>query len=217
MKKILKNATYLWVLTADMLSNFGDVVYYLALMNYVLLVPNSRLALAIVTFSEIFPSFMGLFTGYLADKTVNKISTIKLTLLFRVLLYLILGFCMGFEPALWIVVVAATFNVFADFAGFYENGLYTPLGLRVAPKEEREQYSAFRQTVTSLLNIAFQALSALLVGLLSYQNLAFLNAGTFLAALLIMQLLTPVFRKLLTEQPLKIAEQSSQTEQKTKR
>ncbi|HFU3704546.1 TPA: hypothetical protein ACGO7G_000138 [Streptococcus suis] len=92
MKKILKNATYLWVLTADMLSNFGDVVYYLALMNYVLLVPNSRLALAIVTFSEIFPSFMGLFTGYLADKTVNKISTIKLTLLFRVVLYLILGF-----------------------------------------------------------------------------------------------------------------------------
>lgn len=186
MKKILKNATYLWVLTADMLSNFGDVVYYLALMNYVLLVPNSRLALAIVTFSEIFPSFMGLFTGYLADKTVNKIGTIKLTLLFRVLLYLILGFCMGFEPALWIVVVAATFNVFADFAGFYENGLYTPLGLRVAPKEEREQYSAF------------------------------LNAGTFLASLLIMQLLTPVFRKLLTEQPLKIAEQPSQTEQKTK-
>ncbi|MBS8079456.1 MFS transporter [Streptococcus suis] len=166
MKKILKNTTYLWVLTADMLSNFGDVVYYLALMNYVLLVPNSRLALAIVTFSEIFPSFMGLFTGYLADKTVNKIGTIKLTLLFRVVLYLILGFCMGFEPALWIVVVAATFNVFADFAGFYENGLYTPLGLRVAPKEEREQYSAFR--------------------------------------------------KLLTEQPLKIAEQPSQPEQETK-
>lgn len=47
MKKILKNATYLWVLTADMLSNFGDVVYYLVLMNYVLLVSNSRLALAI--------------------------------------------------------------------------------------------------------------------------------------------------------------------------
>ncbi len=216
MKKILKNATYLWVLTADMLSNFGDVVYYLALMNYVLLVPNSRLALAIVTFSEIFPSFMGLFTGYLADKTVNKIRTIKLTLIFRVALYLILGFCMGFEPALWIVVVAAIFNVFADFAGFYENGLYTPLGLRVAPKEEREQYSAFRQTVTSLLNIAFQALSALLVGLLSYQNLAFLNAGTFLASLLIMQLLTPAFRKLLTEQPLKIAEQPSQPDQATK-
>ena len=70
---------------------------------------------------------------------MNKIGTIKLTLLFRVLLYLILGFCMGFEPALWIVVVASVFNVFADFAGFYENGLYTPLGLRVAPKEEREQ------------------------------------------------------------------------------
>ncbi len=84
---------------------------------------------------------MGLFTGYLADKTVNKIGTIVDPS--SVSFYLILGFCMGFEPALWIVVVAATFNLFADFAGFYENGLYTPLGLRVAPKEEREQYSAF--------------------------------------------------------------------------
>ncbi len=212
MKKILNNSTYLWVLTSDMLSNLGDVVYYLALLNYVLLVPNSRLALAIVTFSEIFPSFMGLITGYLADKTVNKLGTIKLTLLFRVALYLIIGFCMGFEPALWIVVVAAIFNVFSDFAGFYENGLYTPLGLRVAPKEEREQYVAFRMTVTNLSNMAFQALSVLLIGLLSYQHLAFLNAGTFLAAFLIMQLLTPVFGKLLAEQPLKIAEQSRKKE-----
>jgi hypothetical protein len=37
------------------------------LYETILLVPNSRLAMAIVTFSETFPSFMGLFTGYLAD------------------------------------------------------------------------------------------------------------------------------------------------------
>jgi DHA3 family macrolide efflux protein-like MFS transporter len=41
--------------------------------------------------------------------------------------------------------------------------------------------------------MAFQALSAILVGLLSYQHLAFLNAGTFLVAFLIMQFLTPIF------------------------
>ena len=35
MKKILKNSTYLWILASDMLSNFGDVVYYLAFMNYI--------------------------------------------------------------------------------------------------------------------------------------------------------------------------------------
>lgn len=64
--------------------------------------------------------------------------------------------------------------------------------------------------------MAFQALSAILVGLLSYQHLAFLNAGTFLVAFLIMQFLTPIFRNLLTEQPLKIAELPSQTEKKAK-
>lgn len=203
MKKILKNRTYLWVLTADMLSNFGDVVYYLALVNYVLLVPNHRLALAIVTLSEIFPSFMGLITGYLADRTADKLGTIKLTLLFRVLLYSLIGFFMGFEPALWIVIVAAVFNILSDFAGFYENGLYTPLSLRVVPNAERETYAAFRQTVTSSLNIGFQALSAILVGLLSYRQLGFLNAGTFLLAFLIMQSLTPIFKQLLVDQPLK--------------
>lgn len=194
MKNILKNRPFLWVLTADMLSNLGDMVYYLALLNYVLLVPNHRLALAIVTFSELFPSFMGLVTGYLADRTADKLGTIKLTLIFRVLLYALIGFFMGFEPALWIVVVAAVFNVFSDFAGFYENGLYTPLSLRVVPNAEREAYSAFRQTVTSSLNIGFQALSAILVGFLSYRQLGFLNAGTFLLALIIMQALTPTFK-----------------------
>mgnify|MGYP003616916179 CR=1 FL=1 len=46
---------------------------------------------------------------------------------------------MGAAPGLWMVVAASVCNAFADFAGFDENGLYTPLGLRVAPKEEREQ------------------------------------------------------------------------------
>ena len=35
MKKILKNSTYLLILASDMLSNFGDVVYYPAFMNYI--------------------------------------------------------------------------------------------------------------------------------------------------------------------------------------
>lgn len=44
MKKILHNSLYIWVLVADLLSNFGDMVYYLALLNYILMIPNSKLA-----------------------------------------------------------------------------------------------------------------------------------------------------------------------------
>lgn len=204
MKKILNNSLFLCILISDLLSNFGDMVYYLALLNYVLLVPNSKLALSIVTFSEILPSFMGVITGYLADKTYDKLGVIKCTLLFRVVLYTILGICMGFEPALWIVIIAAIFNVFSDFAGFYENGLYAPLGLRVVSTEDRESYVAFRQTVTGSFHMVFQGVSAILVTFLAYNQLAFLNAGTFLVAFLIMQALTPRFNKLLADNPLKM-------------
>lgn len=82
MKKLLSNRLYMSLMGADLLSNFGDMVYYLALMNYVLQLPDTKLALSVVNFSEIFPVFLSLLTGYLSDRTRNKLATIKLTQLF---------------------------------------------------------------------------------------------------------------------------------------
>lgn len=42
-------------LASDMLSNFGDVLYYLALMNYVLLLPTAKFAISLISASETFP------------------------------------------------------------------------------------------------------------------------------------------------------------------
>lgn len=55
MKSILKNKLFLATFAADMLSNFGDVLYYLALMNYVLLLPEAKFAISLVTLSESLP------------------------------------------------------------------------------------------------------------------------------------------------------------------
>ena len=63
MKKLLSNRLYMSLMASDLLSNFGDMVYYLALMNYVLQLPDTKLALSIVNFSEIFPVFLSLLTG----------------------------------------------------------------------------------------------------------------------------------------------------------
>ncbi|HEM3202827.1 TPA: MFS transporter [Streptococcus suis 8830] len=208
MKKLIHNKLFLSSFVADLISNFGDTLYYLALMNYVLLLPDTKFALAMITASETLPILAGLFIGIWADKTKNKLDTILATLLVRAGLYALVGFLMGFAPALWVVAVVCVINFLSDLAGRYENGLYMPVSLRVVAAEDRETAMAFKMTVKSLLQIAFQASGAILIGFMSYQNLAFFNAGTFLVSLAIMATLRPALAKLLKENPIQEAEQT---------
>ncbi|CYT81982.1 lantibiotic efflux protein [Streptococcus suis] len=208
MKKLIHNKLFLSSFVADLISNFGDTLYYLALMNYVLLLPDTKFALAMITASETLPILAGLFIGIWADKTKNKLDTILATLVVRVVLYAFVGFLMGFAPALWVVAVVCVINFLSDLAGQYENGLYMPVSLRVVAAEDRETAMAFKMTVKSLLQIAFQASGAILIGFMSYQNLAFFNAGTFLVSLAIMATLRPALAKLLKENPIQEAEQT---------
>ncbi|HFR3774317.1 TPA: MFS transporter [Streptococcus suis] len=212
MKKLVNNKLFLSSFVADLISNFGDTLYYLALMNYVLLLPDTKFALAMITASETLPILAGLFIGIWADKTKNKLDTILATLVVRVGLYALVGLLMGITPALWVVAVVCVINFLSDLAGQYENGLYMPVSLRVVAAEDRETAMAFKMTVKSLLQIAFQASGAILIGFMSYQNLAFFNAGTFLASLAIMAGLRPAFAKLLKENPIQQAEQTETEE-----
>lgn len=203
MKKMLKNRLFMLSFVADMVSNFGDVLYYLAMMNYVLLLPDTKLALSMITLSETLPILSGLFIGMWADKTKNKLDTIVGTLIVRVLFYGIVGLVMGFSPALWIVAVVCVVNLLSDIAGQYESYLFMPVSLRVISNEDREAASAFRQGIGSILRIVFQSSGAILIGVMTYQQLAFFNAGTFFVSLLITLSIRPALKKLLVENPLK--------------
>lgn len=205
MKRMMTNKIFMTTFIADKLSNFGDVLYYLALMNYVLLLPDAKFAISLVSLSETLPYLTMLFMGILGDKTKNKVDTILATQVFRILLYLVVGFAMGFPPALWVVLVAVVANLLSDLSGQYENALYTPLSLRIVADEDREAMYAFRQATSSVLSIAFQSAGAVLIGLMTYQNLAFLNAGTFLVSFLIMLSLRKVLHQMLVDKPIEIS------------
>lgn len=210
MKKILSNKLYMSTFVADMVSNFGDVLYYLALMNYVLALEETSLAIALVTASESLPILGMLFMGIWADKTKDKIGAIVATLGLRTALYGLLGFFMGFTPSLWVVFVAVLINLISDLSGQYESALFIPLSLRIIPDEERESFMAFRQGVSSFLRILFQSSGAFFIAIMSYQQLAFFNASTFLFSLVIMLAIRPRLTKLLEKNPLKIAEQTEE-------
>ncbi len=130
------------------------------------------------------------------------------TLVVRFGLYALVGLLMGFTPALWIVAVVCVVNLLSDLAGQYENGLYMPLSLRVLEAEDRETAMAFKNAVGGILMIVFRSSGAILIGFMSYQNLAFFNAGTFLLSLAIMAGLRPAFAKLLKENPIQEVEQT---------
>ncbi|MBF0818183.1 MFS transporter [Streptococcus acidominimus] len=203
MKKIMQNRLFILSFVADMVSNFGDVLYYLALMNYVLILPDTKLALSMITLSETLPILVGFFIGMWADKTRNKLDTIVGTLVIRILFYSIVGLIMGFSPALWIVAVACLINLLSDLAGQYESSLFMPVSLRVISNEDREAASAFRQGIGAVLRIVFQSSGAVLIGVMTYQQLAFFNAGTFLVSLLITLSIRPALQKLLLANPLR--------------
>lgn len=183
-------------------------MYYLALMTYVLQLPNAKLAIALISISETLPILAGFVMGYFADRTSDKIKTIIQTLLFRVVLYILVGIVMGFASGLWVVIVASIINFLSDISGQYENGLFTPLSLRIVSDEERSDSFAFRQAVGSILNIVFQSAGAVLVSIMSYQALAFVNAGTFALSVFIMLAIKPSLQRLLSDRPIQLAQQS---------
>lgn len=210
MKRILTNRLFMTTFVADMISNFGDSLYYLALMSYVLQLPDAKFGIALVTLSETVPLVTRFILGVKADQTKRKLDMIFATLIFRIFLYSIVGLAMGFSPALWIVIVAVVVNIFSDLSGSYESYLYSPISLRVVSNEDREQAMAFRQGASSVLQIAFQGSGAALVGLMSYQLLAFVNAGTFAISALLFLLIRPALTKLLAANPIQVVEKTSE-------
>lgn len=191
---------------SDLISNFGDIVYYLALMNYVLILPNGKTAIALVTISETFPFLTNIVMGILGDRTKNKVDTILGTLFFRVLLYGIIGLVMGFKPTLWILVIAVIINVLSDLAGQYENALFKPVTLRIIKEEDREKFLGFRQGTMTGFQMGFMASGAILLMIFNFQQLAFVNALTFLMSSIIILSIRKGLKKKVVDAPIHINE-----------
>ena len=199
MKKILHNKLYMTSFVSDMISNFGDVLFYLVLMNYVLLLPNPKYAIAIVSISETIPTLTTFISGYFADKTKNKVDKIIYTLCLRAVLYLTVGVLLGFNPSLFILILISILNFVSDISGQYESSLFIPISVKIINDEDRESASAFRQTASNILNIVFRTISAILVGIFTYQQLAYINAGTFIISMIIILTIRKKLKNLISD------------------
>ena len=185
MKETLKNRLYIKILVADLISNFGDILYYLALLNYVLQIEQSNFAIAIINASEIIPILFSFLLGYFADQNQKRVATIIKTLVVRIVAYLLVAIIIGFNPGLLIVAVVSFANFISDLAGQYENSLYYPISNQIVRNEVREEVMAFRQSLMMSLNVLFQAVGGVLICYVSFRRLAMINAFTFAVSMMI--------------------------------
>lgn len=183
MNVFLKNKDYRRLSIANFLSNAGDILFYLAFMTYASKLKNYSLALSLIAISESIPRLFDIVGGYLADKTYNKFKNIFLMALVRFILYGVVGILFVTNISQWSLVIAVVIiNFISDTVGSYSGGLNVPLIVEVVGQEEFAEAEGFTNGISQVITTVAQFIGSGLLLFLSYSNLAFVNAFTFLFA-----------------------------------
>lgn len=183
MNVFLKNKNYRIFSIASFLSSAGDILFYLAFMTYASKLQNYSLALSLIAISESIPRLFYIVGGYAADRTKNKYRNIVLAAIIRFVLYGTAGFLLISNLSQWnLVIIIAGINLISDIIGTYSSGLVSPLIVNLVGSDEFAEAEGFTNGLGEIINVSAQFIGSGLLLFLSYSNLAFINAITFLVA-----------------------------------
>lgn len=183
MDVFLKNKYYRRFSIASFLSTAGDILFYLAFLTYASKLKNYSLALSLIAISESIPRLLDIFGGYFADKTRNKLKNIFWMAIIRFFLYGLVGFLFITHISQWnLVLIIIVINFISDIVGTYSAGLCAPIIVELVDKEKFAEAEGFTNGLDEVFSTTAQFVGSGLLLFLSYSNLAFINAFTFLAA-----------------------------------
>lgn len=186
MKVLKKYPIYRKFIANNFVSTLGDSMYYIALMTYAAQFTNSGLAISMVSLSEAIPGLFFIVTGSIADLSHNKVKKNLANGLIRGILYFIVGVVIGFQPSLMLLAGICVLNFISDILGKYSSGLMAPFILYMVNREDLEEAQGLSGAITSLVGLLAQFVGAYLMGLFSYQLLAWINSGTFFLGVIIL-------------------------------
>ncbi len=198
------NQAFQKIIGINVISTIGDALYYIALMTYASHLPQANVAIAIVAVSESLPMLAALLLGSLADASRQRSRCLISNAVIRSLCYLLIGVVVGFDPSLLILIGIAFINLFSDLIGNYSSSLMTPfLPLLIKPAE-LEEAQGLNGSLAQTIRIAANFIGSFLIGVLSFQQLAWINSLTFLLTVPLLLLLKPILQPL-EDQHLKTA------------
>ena len=184
MNVFLKNRNFRQLLINQWISGFGDIVFYLALMNYVSAYSFAPLAVLLISISETLPQLIQVFTGVAADFQKKRIHKYLLIQFSKVLLYSLVTFLLlGQDFSFLILLVICLINFLSDSLSYFSGAMLTPVYIKVI-EQDMTSAMGFRQASMSLVHILGNLAGGFLITWMSIGALAGLNALTFVLAYL---------------------------------
>ncbi len=184
MNIFLKNRNFRQLLINQWISGFGDIVFYLALMNYVSAYSFAPLAIFIISASETLPQFIQVFTGVVADFQKNRTQKYLFIQFSKVVLYsLVTLLLFGRDFSFLILLVICLINFLSDSLSYFSGAMLTPVYIKVI-EQDMTSAMGFRQASMSLVHILGNLAGGFLITWMSIGALAGLNTLTFVLAYL---------------------------------
>ncbi|KGM37967.1 MFS transporter [Streptococcus sinensis] len=184
MNIFLKNRNFRQLLINQWISGFGDIVFYLALMNYVSAYSFAPLAIFIISVSETLPQFIQVFTGVVADFQKNRTQKYLFIQFSKVVLYsLVTLLLFGRDFSFLILLVICLINFLSDSLSYFSGAMLTPVYIKVI-EQDMTSAMGFRQASMSLVHILGNLAGGFLITWMSIGALAGLNTLTFVLAYL---------------------------------
>ena len=184
MNIFLKNRNFRQLLINQWISGFGDIVFYLALMNYVSAYSFAPLAIFIISASETLPQFIQVFTGVVADFQKNRTQKYLFIQFSKIVLYsLVTLLLFGRDFSFLILLVICLINFLSDSLSYFSGAMLTPVYIKVI-EQDMTSAMGFRQASMSLVHILGNLAGGFLITWMSIGALAGLNTLTFVLAYL---------------------------------
>ncbi|MDK7302879.1 MULTISPECIES: MFS transporter [Aerococcus] len=175
----------------NFLSKIGDNSFYTAMLSAAIILPNSKLAVLIVSISESLPILISIFIGVIADKQKGKINQLIGSSLFRSLMYICIGIIFRYPQSLLLLLLASFMNLLSDISGNYATALFSPFTKAMIAPQDMETAQGFVSVGTQLVAVFATFIGSLLLTIYSKSMLAIINASIFLLIAFLYYLLKP--------------------------
>lgn len=184
MNAFLTNKNFRQLLINQWISGFGDIVFYLALMNYVSAYSFAPLAIFIISASETLPQFIQVFTGVAADFQKNRTQKYLFIQFSKIVLYsLVTLLLFGRDFSFLILLMICLINFLSDSLSYFSGAMLTPVYVKVI-EQDMTSAMGFRQASMNLVHILGNLAGGFLITWMSIGALAGLNTLTFVLAYL---------------------------------
>ena len=195
MLDFLKNNKFFCKLAGiNLLSKVGDRLFYTAMLTIATSLPNGSFAIMIVSASETLPILVSLFLGVVADRQTKKSFHLVNSSLFRMFMYIGIGFIFKYPPTLLLVIIAAFLNLLSDICGNYSTALFSPFSKILVKKDDMEHAQGLISLGSQLITALSTLLGSAILVICTESSLAFINATIFLFVALLYMLISSTLR-----------------------